>query len=524
MENVFLTLLNNSISASWLALTVLLLRPLLKKMPKSTRCALWLLVGLRLCLPIRVESVLSLIPSAQTVSPSIVYARQPAIDSGIEAVNRVVNPVITETFAPTPAASANPLQVWLFIAAWVWLIGFGLMLLYCAVSTLLLRRRVARSFPLREGANIRLCERVASPFVLGIIRPEIYLPTGLEEQVMELAIAHEQAHIRRGDHVFRLLGFLLLSVYWFNPLLWLGFILLCRDMELACDERVLQTLGPEKKKDYSRALLICSAPRHAFAACPVAFGETGVKERIKSILKYKAPTRWALTAAVVLVSAVALCFLTNPPGLRLDTQADPVVSARSMDLRLSAPDEREYNTAQLDELNSRLRLLDNCRESRVYEGWNRAYFISAETRSGETVTITGYSVNEELIDIQVRGKRYVVEDPDFCRYVNRFCIGADRAEALDVEKQADDFTQLTVDGERYFFIGRWERNGGDAVMTEGLMMHVLPPEVRAETYAYFDGYYRVYNNDFTPKESNRISYEEAEKLIAEYRSADTSDP
>ena len=427
MEGVFLRAFNNSIAATWLVLAVLIIRGVWKKAPKNIRCVLWGLVGLRLCLPVRLQSPFSLIPSAQTVSPNIVYARQPAIDSGIAAVNRVVNPVLIQSFAPAPHASANPLQIWLFIAAWVWMIGLGLMLLYGAVSYLLLYIKMASSVPLRD--NIRLSEKIGSPFLMGFVRPRLYLPTGLEEEVRELAIAHEWAHVDRRDHVCRPFGFALLAVYWFNPLLWLSFVLFCRDMELACDERVLKKLGIEKKKEYSRALLQCSAPRRTVAACPVAFGESDIKRRIENILRYKAPRRRVLAVAAVLCAVLALGFLTDPAGLRLDMEADPVVAARSMDLRLSAPDERTYNAAQLDELNARLRLLKDCRESGIYADWTREYFITAETRSGETITITGYSTNQELMDIQYRGKRYVVEDRDFCSYVNLFCVGADRTEA-----------------------------------------------------------------------------------------------
>ena len=310
MERVFLAVFNNGVSASFLVLAVLLLRLLLKRAPKSARCALWAVVGLRLALPFRLRSGLSLVPSARTVSPDIVYAARPAIDSGISAVDRAVNPALGASLAATPQASANPMQIVLFIAAWVWLIGVVLLLVSCLVSALLLRHRLAQSVPLRE--NIRLCERVASPFVLGVLKPGIYLPVGMEEPVMALAIAHEQAHISRGDHAFKLLGYLLLAVYWFNPLLWLGYVLLCRDMELACDERVLKSLGPEMKKDYSRALLACSAPQRLISACPVAFGENDVNGRIRSILSYKKPPLWIGIAAACVCAALAVCFLTDP--------------------------------------------------------------------------------------------------------------------------------------------------------------------------------------------------------------------
>ena len=428
MESLFIKLLNNSISAGWLVLAVLLARQLLKKGPKNLRCALWALVGLRLVLPVRLQSVFSLVPSAVTVSENIMLDPTPAINSGISALDKSVNPVVAASFTPEPWASANPLQILIFAASVVWLAGLAALLLYSAVSWLRLRHRVAESVPLRD--YIRLCHQVDSPFVLGMIKPRIYLPFGMDEGSMELVIAHEQAHIHRRDNLTKPLAFLLLAVYWFNPLMWIFYILLCRDMELACDERVLRERSGIRKA-YASALLLCSVPHRTAAVCPVAFGELGVKQRIKSILNDKKPALWLTAAAVVLIVVLALCFLTDPAGLRFDTKTNPVVSAESVDLRLSEPFIREMNNDQLEELMSaRLSRLGKTVKSNEYEGMTPLYFISVVFQDGSSATISGYSANDEnMLDIQYKGSRYVVEDQDFAGYVNRFCIGGDMAEA-----------------------------------------------------------------------------------------------
>lgn len=314
MEAVFLKLLNMSIAAGWAVLAVIVLRALLKKAPKAMRVALWALVGLRLALPFSFESALSLIPSAETVSPDILYAKQSAIHSGIPALNQAVNPGLAQSLAPAPAASVNPAQIAVFIASVIWAAGVVFMLAHAAASYIRLRYRVREAVPL--GAGLWQSGAVASPFVLGLIRPRIYLPAQMEGGALAHVVAHERAHIRRRDHWIKPAGFLLLAIYWFHPLVWLAYLLLCRDIELACDERVVREMGAGEKKAYSEALLAVSAPRRAFAAaaCPLAFGEVGVKQRIKNVLHYKKPAFWVVMAALVACAAATVCLLTNPKG------------------------------------------------------------------------------------------------------------------------------------------------------------------------------------------------------------------
>ncbi|NLT15280.1 MAG: hypothetical protein GXY05_13170, partial [Clostridiales bacterium] len=310
MEAVFVRLLNMSITASWLILAVIALRFLLKKAPKSILMILWALVGIRLVLPFSPESFLSLIPSAETVSPDILYAETPEIHSGIYAFNTYVNPVISESLAPTADAGVNPMQIVASVASVVWASGMAMLVLYCVISYAGLRRKVAEAVPLRD--NLWQSGAAASPFVLGFFRPRIYLPFGMEEESMAFVVAHENEHIGRRDHWIKPIGFLLLVIYWFNPLIWLAYILLCRDIELACDERVVKRMSADDRKAYSKALLSCSVGRRSIAACPLAFGEVGVKQRIKNVLNYKKPAFWIIIAALVSCAVVAVCFLTNP--------------------------------------------------------------------------------------------------------------------------------------------------------------------------------------------------------------------
>lgn len=310
MSELFLEIVNRSIAASWIVIAVLILRFCLKKAPKWVNVLLWGIVAVRLIFPFSIESALSLIPSAETVSPSIMMETAPSVQTGVPALDQVINPVIDHSLAPAPGASANPLQIWIPVLTVIWLWGVAALFLYSAVSYRRLRRRVCEAVILRD--NIYQSENVCSPFVLGIIRPKIYLPYHMDKREMDHVIAHEQTHIRRRDHWWKPLGFLLLTVHWFNPLLWLGYILLCRDIELACDEKVIREMGSEQRADYTQALVSCSVSRRSIAACPLAFGEVGIKERVKSVMNYKKPAFWIILASALICAAAAVCFLTNP--------------------------------------------------------------------------------------------------------------------------------------------------------------------------------------------------------------------
>ena len=407
MAAVFLKLLNLSISASWLVLAVLVLRLVSKRSPKWMNVLLWGIVALRLVLPFSVESALSLIPSAETVSPAVEqFDPAPTIPSGVSIIDNAVNPSLSEHFAAVPTMSVNPLYVWTEIAGWVWLIGLGTMLLYALVSYLRLRRRVRVSLPVQD--HIYLCDAISSPFILGVVKPHIYLPSGLDEVQRQNVLSHEQAHLARRDHWWKPLGFALLAVYWFNPVLWLAYALLCRDIELACDERVIRTMDESAVKTYSTVLLACSMPRKAVITCPLAFGEVGVKERVKNALHYKKPAFWVVAASVAVCVVVAVCFLTNPPT---DTDAAGLIGFHRE--RVTYADVTDENGAQpsnvqltAEETDAVYALLDTLQYKRLgtasamQDCYARLYFISA---AGERCEVM-LSEREMLVNPITGGK------------------------------------------------------------------------------------------------------------------------
>ncbi len=315
MGELFLKLLNMSITASWLILAVLCIRLLFRKIPKWVTCLLWGVVAIRLIFPFSIESQFSLQPSAEPIKSSTIVEGDvvpfvPSIDSNLGIVESTVNPVLAETFAYHETESVAPLQVFTGIAGSVWLCGMLALFIFAAASMIRLRLSVREAVLYKE--NIYICDAVKSPFILGIVNPKIYLSSALKEEEMNYIIAHEKAHLRRKDHLWKPFGYLLLCIYWFNPLCWLAYIMLCKDIELACDEKVIKSMSFGDKKEYSRVLLSCASQRRLVTVCPLAFGEVGVKERVKSVLNYKRPAFWITMIAVVVCVIVAICFLTNP--------------------------------------------------------------------------------------------------------------------------------------------------------------------------------------------------------------------
>lgn len=310
MTEIFLNLVNRSIAAGWIVAVVILLRLVLKKAPWWTKALLWGMAAVRLVCPISVKSMFSLLPSAETIPKKILSGPDFAVQTGITPIDSRVNAYLGDRyFEGVSVPVGNGQQVMNVLAA-VWVCGVLLMLLSAAVSYLRMQKRTAMAVRLRD--NIFQSEYAGAPFVLGFIRPRIYIPFHMREQELQYVLAHEQAHIRCRDYWWKPLGFLLLAVYWFHPLLWLAYILFCWDIELACDEKVIGSLDHEGRADYTQALLNCSAGRRRSAVCPLAFGETGVKRRIKNVLHYKKPGFWVIAAAVLACLAVAVCFLTNP--------------------------------------------------------------------------------------------------------------------------------------------------------------------------------------------------------------------
>lgn len=325
MGQLFIKVLNLSIVAGWLVLAIVLLRAVFKRIPKWITCTLWALVALRLIFPFSLESIFSLIPSTETVPLDIAYTSNPEIHSGIPAANSVVNPVIQKTFTPDPVTGTGSLQTLTEILGYLWTIGICGMLIFALVSFLKMKRKVAASIRydnMKDNTNqpdshnyrypVYESDDVESPFILGLFRPKIYIPSGMDAETLESVYSHESAHIKRRDYLWKPLGFLLLSIYWFNPLMWLAYILLCRDIEAACDEKVIGSMDSEGRAAYSQALLNCRISSRKISVCPLSFGETNVKSRVKSVLNYKKPAFWIIMVSIVACIIIGICFLTNP--------------------------------------------------------------------------------------------------------------------------------------------------------------------------------------------------------------------
>lgn len=308
MEHLFLQVLNMSMTASWVILAVLVLRLLLMRAPKIWSYVLWAVVFFRLLCPFSLESVFSLVPvRAQSIPADIAYAQYPAIESGLTVVDRAINSSLP---AAEPFASANPLQIYLAVGEALWLLGMTLLLLASGLSLwrLLKRLKPARA----EGTGIYTVPGLTTPFVLGIVRPRIYLPEGLKEQEQAYILLHEQTHIKRRDHWVKLAAFVALCLHWFNPLVWLSFYLLSKDMEMSCDEQVLRQMGLGIKKAYSSSLLRLAVGRTAWHGTPLAFGESDVKSRIKNILRYQKPAFWLVVLAAGILVLAVVGLTTNP--------------------------------------------------------------------------------------------------------------------------------------------------------------------------------------------------------------------
>ena len=395
METLFLRILNMSITAGWIVPAVIILRLILRKAPKWISCLLWALVGVRLVLPFSIESVLSLIPSKETIPPEIITSSAPVIHSGINYFNHTVNPIISDALAPDPVKGTAPVVTIVGIATLVWLVGILAMLGYSAASYLKIRKRVKVS--IKAENNIYICDSINTPFIFGIINPKIYLPSTLSKEDSQYVLAHERAHLKRRDHLIKPFGFLLLSVYWFNPVLWLGYILLCRDIELACDEKVMKNSDIENKKSYSTALLNCSIPRKLISSCPLAFGEVGVKKRIKKVLNYKKPAFWIIVVALIISIVASVCLLTNPVEDSTGIAPDTTVNITTIEPII------EHNTE--DYVQYHLLMLDGDTDVpyvRLYPDDNRFEFMLH--RLSSYLPIGTYTIESDKLTLECDGE------------------------------------------------------------------------------------------------------------------------
>ena len=363
MDDVFLKLVNLSISASWLILAVLVLRVVLKNAPKWVMPLLWGVVALRLVCLFSIESALSLIPSAETIPSEIVTETREPVLYEQATLDIVTNPTLPSAAEVPVGVSRQQAQVDFNIYSVLWLAGMAALLVHALVSAGKLKRKLATAILLRD--NIYESEFVDSPFVFGVVKPNIYLPMHMDEGTAAYVIAHEHAHLARRDHWWKVLGYLVLALHWFNPLVWVAYILFCRDIELACDEKVVRGLDGAARADYSQALLSCAAPKRAVAACPLAFGEGNIKTRVKSALHYKKPAFWVAAAAVLAVVLVAVCFLTNPRSERgslVWAQKLNAADVASIELYVPAEGEaRQYKKLDTEEMAQAVELINSSR-------------------------------------------------------------------------------------------------------------------------------------------------------------------
>ncbi|MBR2869309.1 MAG: M56 family metallopeptidase [Clostridia bacterium] len=325
MADFFSEILNMSINASWLILAVILYRLVFirSEFPKWCRGFLWAMVGIRLVFPFSVEFMRSLIPtSARPIPQEIIHAHTPDNISGAEILGYIGNnpvsysigiqdgSIIFNEYCAPDVETVNPLLIIMTVASIIWVIGFAALMIYAVISYLKLKNGVRDAVILRDG--IYQSEKVESPFILGFIKPKIYIPYGLSEETLQHVEAHENAHLKRFDHITKMLGFLILCVHWFNPLVWISYNLFCKDIELACDEKVIRNMEIEKRKEYANAILECGIRRQRIAACPLAFGETSIKQRVRNTLKYKKPAVIAVITAMLMCILVVILFMTNP--------------------------------------------------------------------------------------------------------------------------------------------------------------------------------------------------------------------
>ena len=437
----FPKILNMSLTASVAIVFVMLLRLLLKKAPKVISYALWGVVLFRLLCPVSFESGISLFGLFET--PTVGATDRTSIVEYIPS--NIVHTEYPEVVLPVPGIGdtitealpkgeeqlrADPLEGPIFIATYVWWGGILVMAIYGIVTWLQLRRRLVTASPLRE--NIYLADDIDSPFVMGLVRPKIYLPSEMEQREQSYIILHEQYHIRRLDHIVKALAFVALCIHWFNPLVWVAFILSGKDMEMSCDEAVVRKLGSEIRADYSASLLSLATGKRIIAGMPLAFGEGNTKDRIKNLANWKKPAFWVVLVAVVACIVLAVCLLTNPASYRVDFSNNEIVSATCFDFR-SGDDEtlsKNLNQAQIDELMSRLKDVKNTKRSSEYAGFTPGYQISAKLQDDTYIRVSGYSLDkDDQVDIEHDGQRYVVSDKDFCQYLSRVCAGGDTIEA-----------------------------------------------------------------------------------------------
>lgn len=433
-------LLNMTLTASVVICVVLVLRLFLKKAPKVISYALWVLVLFRLLCPISFQSSFSAfslmnIPTAsqgenssvmEYIPENIVHTEYPVVTFPIPALSGIINETLPQG---EEQVRADPLEGVTFLATLVWIFGVAGMLVYSLISYLSLREKLQIVVPLRD--NIYTADDIGSPFVVGLLRPRIYLPCNLNEKEQEYIILHEQFHIKRLDHIFKAVAFLALTVHWFNPLVWLAFILASKDMEMSCDEAVIGKMGSDIRADYSASLLALATGRRIIAGTPLAFGEGDTADRIKNLSKWKKPAFWIIVVAVMACVVVGVCFLTNPRTDFTIDRAD-VEKVTYYNQFVGDDCQGELNSAQVDEMVGRFSAVSKAKRSNHYEGQSPGYQLCVFLENGSFVYANGYDALEDNVEIIYNDKRYAVTDTEFASYLRNVCSAGDISSAQEI--------------------------------------------------------------------------------------------
>ena len=479
----FPKILNMSLTASVAIVFVMLLRLLLKKAPKVISYALWGVVLFRLLCPVSFESGMSLFGLFETptvgatdrtsmveyIPSNIVHTEYPEVVLPVPGIGDTITEALPKG---EEQLRADPLEGPIFIATYVWWGGILVMAIYGIVTWLQLRRRLVTASPLRE--NIYLADDIDSPFVMGLIRPKIYLPSEMEQREQSYIILHEQYHIRRLDHIVKALAFVALCIHWFNPLVWVAFILSGKDMEMSCDEAVVLKLGTEIRADYTASLLSLATGKRIIAGMPLAFGEGNTKGRIKNLANWKKPTFWVVLISVISCVVLAICLLTNPTGFKYNGSTTPIISATYFDFRAGVEGSTALNPAQISELISRLEEVKNTKKSDKFGGLTPGYQISAHLEDGSYIRISGYSLSDnEMVDIEWNDDRYVVSDSEFQDYLSRLCAGDDTTQALGsfLINQPYGVVQVTYESPHFSFSMVAQENTPEYFIDENLHLY-----------------------------------------------------
>lgn len=434
-------LLNMSLTASVAIVFVLLLRFLLRKAPKVISYALWSIVLFRLLCPFSIESGLSLFglldtpvatsgtltSSIEYIPNDIVHMEYPSVVLPASGIGEAISNTLPQG---EEQLVADPLEAPVAIATYLWMAGVLGMGLYAVVSCLRLRRKLITASLVRE--NIYLADEITSPFVMGLIRPKIYLPSSLGEREQPYVVMHEQHHIRRLDHVVKVLAFIALSIHWFNPLVWFAFVTAGKDMEMSCDEAVVRKMGDGVLADYTASLLSLATGKHIIAGTPLAFGEGDTKGRIRNLANWKKPAFGVVLAAVIACAVLAICLLTNPQGQSLPFELGTlqISYAKTLDCRPNEPTSFDLNEAELEELQSRLAGLDIGRQDDDLAGFTPYYSISIQA-GGHSFSVQGFDLDGNHIALYYQGKYYRINDSEFSQYLRDICAGGARTSAVE---------------------------------------------------------------------------------------------